>query len=241
MSLRRELRAEAVTAARVALAVLVTGPLVGLVWRLVAPLPALQVRDSAVFPADGSVESAVAADGWFAVTTGAAGLACAVAVFAVARWARLGALVGLTVGGSLAALVSWQVGTRLGPDDVSGTRTSAADGTLLDGPLRLSATGVLMTWPLIAVIVWFALVAGLEPRLSSREQARSGTRFPVTVLRPAYAVEDVDRWFARVEGDAGEPEPLGEPEFRTTRLRTGYDRTAVDASVARVRSQQPAG
>ncbi len=91
-----------------------------------------------------------------------AGVVSAVAVVLRVREARLSVLAGLTLGGLLAAVIAWRVGVALGPDSVRAEAVGLSDGETFSGPLELSALGVLFTWPLTAVITYFALAAGLD-------------------------------------------------------------------------------
>jgi hypothetical protein len=141
---------------------IVVGVLVGLVWRWVAPLSAYRNRDGAGIPVGGD-ETAVAADGWFAVCAAVAGILVALAVVALLRSGRLGSLVGLVAGGLLGAVVAWRTGLLLSPPTVTESLASVGAGQRFDGPLRISAIGVLLAWPMTAAITFFAVVAGLEP------------------------------------------------------------------------------
>jgi hypothetical protein len=145
------------------LALVVAGAVTGLVWELVAPLPEFQLAGERVLNPAVERETAVAADGWFAVVAAVAGILAAVLVFLRVRSTRISALAVLTVGGLLAAVVAWRVGVALGPDSVPEEAARVADGEFFNGPLRLSAVGVLFTWPLTSVITYFALAAGLDP------------------------------------------------------------------------------
>ena len=151
---------------------LVAGAVVGVVWELVAPLPRFRLVGGRVLLAVTEDETAVAADGWFAVCSAVAGILSAVVVFARVRSARLTALGVLTLGGLLAVLVAWRVGVALGPDPVLEQVDGLRDGARLDGPLRLGALGVLLAWPLASVVAYFALATGLEP--ARPRQTREG-------------------------------------------------------------------
>jgi hypothetical protein len=156
------------------LAFAVAGAVTGLVWELVAPLPRFQLAGDRVLTPQVEQETAVAADGWFATVTAVAGIAAAVAVYLRVRSTRISALAMLTVGGLLAAVVAWRAGVALGPDAVPAEAARTADGEFFNGPLRLSAVGVLLTWPLTSVITYFALAAGLD----ADRPRRNGSRDP---------------------------------------------------------------
>lgn len=227
-----ETRSELTTGLRVSLGVLVAGIPTALVWWLLAPVPLLVVRGDGVFLAQAETETAVAADGWFALCTATAGLVAALVVFARIRRARVGALLGLTVGGLAAALLTWRLGVLLGPDSIRSTARGLADGTRFDGPLELSARGVLLAWPLVSVVAYFALIAGLEPPAHRAKAVKDGgRRFPVTVLRPGYAIDEVDALLRAVDAGDVSPEQLRAATFSPTRLRRGYEETSVDTAM----------
>jgi hypothetical protein len=154
---------------------LVAGAVTGLVWEMVTPLPQFQVVGGRVLSSGLEEESAIAADGWFAICAAVAGIVSAVAVFARVRAARISALAGLTLGGLLASVVAWRVGVALGPDSVRAAAAGLKDGESFSGPLRLSALGVIFAWPLTAVIVYFALAAGLDTDRSRRSGQQGPT------------------------------------------------------------------
>lgn len=138
------------------------GLLVGLVWWLVTPLTELEKRATGVFSVGGDPETSIAADGWFAVIGLVAGVAAALLAATLFRASRLGALLGLTVGGLLGSVVAWRFGVLLGPESASESAAGAKVGDRFAGPLELSAIGVLLAWPTAAVIAYFAAVAGVE-------------------------------------------------------------------------------
>ena len=156
-SLRAELRAGLL----VGLGCAVAGVVVGVVWRLVVPLAVLE-KDATGVVQVGGAETEVAADGWFAACAALAGVVAAVVAALMLRSGRLGALVGLTVGGLVGALVAWRVGLLLSPPEITAAAAAARVGDTFDGPLRMSAYGVLLAWPMAAVITFFAIVAGLD-------------------------------------------------------------------------------
>jgi hypothetical protein len=225
--------AEVRTGAIVTGCLLAAGLPVAVVWWLIAPLPRLVVRADGVFFAQAGGEDAVAADGWFAICTATAGLVAALLVFARARRARVGALVGLAVGGLLGAIVTWRVGVLLGPGDALDSAKGLAAGTRLDGPLKLSALGVLFAWPIAAVVSYFALTAGLESphQPDASVDVVTSPPFPVTVLRPGYAITEVDELFVRLDAGEVDLEAARGVLFSPTRLRRGYDGASVDAAL----------
>jgi hypothetical protein len=136
---------------------------VGLVWWLTAPLPPIVKRADGLYRAGGEVnEAAVAADGWFAVVALVAGILLALAVYLRTRPGRVVPLLALVAGGGVGAVVAWRTGVLLGPDDVESTAKGLPVGSHFHGPLDVSALGVLLAWPMGAVITYFAVAAGAE-------------------------------------------------------------------------------
>ena len=88
----------------------------GLLWWIISPLPPIEKRADGLYRAGGEGnESAIAADGWFAVIVLAVGIVVALLVYLRTRPSRLAPLVGLAVGGVLGSVVAWRFGALLGP------------------------------------------------------------------------------------------------------------------------------
>jgi hypothetical protein len=226
-----EVRSELKTGAVVVGGCLLAAVVVGILWWALAPVPRVVTRAAGIFLTGGETEVAVAADGWFAACSATAGLIAALVVFARIPRARLGPLLGLAVGGLVGAVVAWRLGVFLGPADPRESAKGLADGTQFDANLQLSARGVLFAWPLTSTVAYFALTAGLEPAAVG-DADRSGRRFPVTVLRPGYAISEVDDAFSRLDAGELSPAELRGLSFPSSRWRQGYDGTSVDAAVA---------
>ena len=145
------------------LVIAVLGVPVGLLWSAVAPRTAYVVAKGAALLADPETQTLIAADGWFAAVTAVAGLLCGAAAYVLAgRFGEPGALGGLTAGAVAGALVAWQVGHRIGLAHYRHLLANAHDGTAVHAPPDLHATGVLVAWPLLAVVV-FGLLEALDP------------------------------------------------------------------------------
>jgi hypothetical protein len=164
------LRAELRAGLLVGLGCAVAGVVVGVVWRLVVPLAVLE-KDAAGVVQVAGAETEVAADGWFAVLAALAGVLAAVAAVLLLRSGRLGAVVGLAAGGLVGALIAWRVGLLLSPPEIAASTKAARVGDTFEGPLRLSALGVLLAWPTAAVITFFAIVAGLDVESHAADRA----------------------------------------------------------------------
>lgn len=151
------------TAALVVVCSVLTAVPVGLVWWLLAPLSLVVKRSDGLYRVGGEGdESSVAADGWFAGITLVAGILVALVVYLRTRPGRVVPLVALVVGGVLGALAAWQLGHLLGPDSLQATAAGRRLGAKFHGPLDVSAYGVLLAWPMAAVITYFAVAAGAE-------------------------------------------------------------------------------
>jgi hypothetical protein len=167
MSTSGELR----TSALVVVGSAVAGIPVGIVWWLVAPLVPIVKRADGLYRVGESNESAVAADGWLAILGVAAGIAVALVVYLASRPGRVGPLLALAGGGVLGAVVAWRTGHLLGPGELVSSARSLPVGGRLSAPLDVSAYGVLLTWPMAAVITYFAVAAGAESGTSGDTEA----------------------------------------------------------------------
>jgi hypothetical protein len=152
-----------------ALAITVLGVPIGLLWVALAPRTAYQVAGGKALLAEPESQTLIAADGWFAVLTAAVGLLCGLAAYVLAgRVGELGLLAGIAAGGAAAAIVAWRLGHLIGLGAYQHALRTSADGTLVRAPLTLHALGVVLAWPLTAVVVFGLLeamdVAGRESR-----------------------------------------------------------------------------
>jgi hypothetical protein len=151
------------TSLKVLLLSLVMAVPAGAAWWLLAPLPRLRVGAQGVLFVGGQTETGIAADAWFAVSALVAGAVCAAVAFRITGRSTVQVLIALTLGGVVAALAAWWIGMILGPAPVDVRAETLSVGDEFHGPLELSARGVLLAWPMAAVITYFSLVAGLEP------------------------------------------------------------------------------
>jgi hypothetical protein len=86
----------------------------------------------------------------------AAGLLCGTIAFVLFRGRTRTLPVGLAAGGILASLVAWRLGRALGPGPIDSHR-GAPNGSTFDGPLDLRADGVLLSWPIAALLAVLVL------------------------------------------------------------------------------------
>lgn len=157
------------------LVIAVLGVPAGFLWAAVAPRTGYVVVHGATLLADPETQTLIAADGWFAALTAAAGLLCGAAAYVLAgRLGEPGLLGGLAAGAVGAAVVAWRVGHLAGLSHYRHTLAAARDGATVHAPLDLHAAGVIVAWPLVAVVV-FGLLEALDPTgRESRGRAAAG-------------------------------------------------------------------
>lgn len=158
MSWRRHIGVGATVAAVLA----VLGAPLGLLWELLAPRPELLVvkRGTAVLASPEST-AFMDADGWFAVLTVSVGLLAAVAAYPLTRRRHGTAVVlGLGLGGTVGALLTWTIGRALHLSAYQEALRGARVGDQVRAYLTLHAWGVIVLEALIAVAV-FGLIEGV--------------------------------------------------------------------------------
>lgn len=163
--MKTELREAAV----VAVALTVSGVLLGLLWLWLAPhVPLVGDRSGrswVVYLKDTEGEQAAGVDGTFTLLALAFGAVSAVAVFLWRRRGGVPLVVALGVGGLLASLLAWRLGVWLGPQqDVIAHAKAAGKGVTFSAPLKLGAKGALLAWSFSALLVQLGLTALFGPR-----------------------------------------------------------------------------
>ncbi len=86
-----------------------------------------------------------------------------------------------------ARVVAWRFGALLGPGPIEATAAGLPAGSRFDGPLTVSAYGVLLAWPMAAVITYFAVAAGAEssePRAAAAAGHESSAEPPARATAP---------------------------------------------------------
>ena len=123
------------------------------------------------------------------------------------------------MGGLLGSLVAWRLGVLLGPPAISDSAAGLANQARFDGPLEISAMGVLLAWSTAAVVTFFAAVAGLdarEPHEPAPATATSDVLPESAALVPARS--------ARAAGQPGQvPRPTGAVVAPVTDTRSSGD------------------
>ncbi|MEV6955097.1 DUF2567 domain-containing protein [Streptomyces sp. NPDC051183] len=151
--------------AAVALTVGVAGVLLGMLWAWLAPRVQYVSNGEAVFLRNTESEARIGSDGTFLLLSAGLGVLSAVLVFLWRRRGGVPLVIGLVVGSCFASLVGWRLGLWLGPtSDLVEAAKRAGKGVPFDAPLELLAHGVLLGWPMVAVVVHLGLTALWGPR-----------------------------------------------------------------------------
>jgi hypothetical protein len=136
-------------------AIALLGPLAGLLWAWIAPPIRYVVVDGKAVLADPETQALIGTDGRFAVITAVAGLLCGVAAYAAGGRGRdLALVLGLAAGGVAAGLLAWRVGHLVGLGTFHRLTRTAPTGRTITGVADLRAVGVVVFWPLAAVLVY---------------------------------------------------------------------------------------
>ncbi|MGW2949149.1 AAA family ATPase [Streptomyces eurythermus] len=163
--LRTELREAAV----ITVVLTLGGVLLGLLWWWLAPHVPLvgDVLDKSwvVYLKDSEGEQAVGVDGTFTLLGLGFGVVSALVVFLLRRHGGVPLVVALGLGGLLGSLLAWRLGIWLGPEsDVLAHAQAVGKGVTFSAPLKLSAKGALLAWPLAALLAHLGLTALFGPR-----------------------------------------------------------------------------
>ncbi|MHB9862501.1 AAA family ATPase [Streptomyces sp. YIM S03343] len=164
------MKTEVLAAAVIAVAVALSGVLLGLLWWWLAPHVPLvgDVVDKnwVVYLKDSEGEQAIGVDGTFILLALAFGAVSALVVFLVRRRGGVPLVIGLAVGGLLGSLLAWRLGVWLGPtQDVIAHAKQAGKGETFSAPLKLNSKWAApLAWPLAATLVHLGLTALFGPR-----------------------------------------------------------------------------
>jgi hypothetical protein len=162
----RTWREDLVTFALTAAVTVLLGAPLGLVWSAVAPHAHVTVAAGETYITDGATEVFIAGDGWFIGLSLLVGVGCGVLAWLVARRSGPFVVVGLAVGGLVAAYVASRVGVRVGQDAWLPAAHSGREGTYT-GNVVLKAQAAMVVWPLAAVSAFAALVASRVDELDT--------------------------------------------------------------------------
>lgn len=139
-------RAEAVAGAGVAVATTLLGAPVGLLWSAVAPHAVVVVRSGRPDLADPLGRAFVGADLWFLAVALLAGMAVGLGTLPLLRRYGPGPVLGLAVGGLVAAEIARRTGHLVGLDDARALVRSGQDGRT-QVAVRLRSWQALLAWP----------------------------------------------------------------------------------------------
>lgn len=130
---------------------LTAGVLVGLLWWLLAPTFAVEVIAGELRPIGPVGENRFGADAWFTILSCIAGVLVALVMFLRHLRRPVVTVCALAAAGLAGSAVGWRLGVLLGPEPIAGALEDITDGTRIDFPLDLGATGLLFGWPIAAV------------------------------------------------------------------------------------------
>ena len=130
---------------------LAAGVLVGLLWWLLAPTFAVEVVAGELRPIGAVGEKRFGADAWFTIVSCIAGVIVALVMFMRHLRRPVVTVCALAAAGLAGSVVGWRLGVLLGPEPIADALEDIADGTRIDFPLDLGATGLLFGWPIAAV------------------------------------------------------------------------------------------
>ena len=151
-------REDVLTGLMSAAVVVLLGAPVGLLWSALAPHARVVVTGGEGYIADAQTEVFIAGDGWFIGITLVVGLCTGALGWLAARRSGPFVVVGLAVGGLVAAYVASRVGLRVGQAELLAVVQSGRDGNYV-GNVALQATAAIVVWPLGAMAAFTALVA----------------------------------------------------------------------------------
>jgi hypothetical protein len=146
----------------------VVGVVAGIVWERVWTPPSEIVQQHKPYYVDyGSLRRVFSGTGLYVLVGGAASAVVSLAVSLLTRRRELFTLVAVVLGSTIAALLMWKVGVRLGPADPKAAAATAADNTLLPGNLAVSGRSPYLIWPMtslfVLALVFFAWPGSRSP------------------------------------------------------------------------------
>ena len=131
----------------------VAGLVGGFGWLLLAPRAQIRMDADGGYFVDPSPRQYVQADFLFAGISLVLGVAVGLLVWRRLKEFPRAAVVGLAVGGSAASLLMWAIGHQFGKIDRAAA-LKAPVGTIVQDSLDLTAHGLLVMLPVVAVATW---------------------------------------------------------------------------------------
>lgn len=151
------------------------GAALGVIWWRLAPRVSVVITPETTFPDGFQPSEFIAADVAYAGLAAFAGLIVVVGLLAMRRYHLLPVLFGSIVAGVVGSVLMWFVGTRLGHVDLEGLAATVSDEVVVEAPLRLRLTGLILLWPLVSAVVvtivatWDWLVHLMRQKRSARD------------------------------------------------------------------------
>jgi len=139
----------------------------GLAWAATAPRASIVAAGDSVRVADPTARDFVTADVTFLVVVVLAGLLVGLALVTAGRRHGPGCVVGVALGGLLAAEIARRTGMLVGREEAEAFLSSGAEGTL-ELPLRLRSIPVLAGWPVAALAVVMVVASWRLPAADER-------------------------------------------------------------------------
>jgi hypothetical protein len=153
---------EAVAAVVTAVGCVLLGAPVGLLWAAVTPRAQVVAAGDGVRMADPFGSTFIASDAYFLAAVLVAGTATGLLAFRLGRRFALGSVLGLAVGGLLAAEVARRTGPMVGLEEARAVLRGGVDGTV-EVVGRVRATSALAVWPLAGLLAHMSATALTAP------------------------------------------------------------------------------
>jgi hypothetical protein len=133
-------------------AFLVAGVLTGVVWpQLVDPVTVTR-GELGLSTGEVALAERFDNDGWYAVLAGGCGLVLGIVLTTWRRTHEVVTLLGVVAGAFLAAWLSAEVGTLMGPDSPETVLANAEIGATAPDVVMVSADAAYFVWPIAAVV-----------------------------------------------------------------------------------------
>lgn len=145
--------ADAFAGGLAAIVTVLLGAPLGLLWAALSPRVQVVITDGGVQLAEPGSSDFIAADAAFLAAAAVAGLVGGIVAWWLGRRHGPAVVVGLTLGGLLAAYVAMKVGQQVGLAEVEDAVRSGRQG-LLELSVRLRAREALVAWPVGSLVAY---------------------------------------------------------------------------------------
>lgn len=137
----------------------ISGAALGVVWWRLAPRVPMVVRPNQSFPEGFQPSGYIAADVAYAALAVIAGVLVVVGLLAIRRYHLLPALIGSILAGIIGSILMWVIGVWLGHANLEELAATTNVETVVDAPLTLRLTGLVLLWPTTSALVITAVAA----------------------------------------------------------------------------------